>query len=86
MHTFKNRDDFKAYVERQGGKVAGSVSGKTAYLVSNDGESGSSKAKKAKELGVPVLSEDAFISQFGGPDGEPVTADEETQTSIESLL
>ena len=86
VHTFKNRDDFKAYVERQGGKVAGSVSGKTAYLVSNDGESGSSKAKKAKELGVPVLSEDAFISQFGGPDGEPVTADEETQTSIESLL
>lgn len=70
VHTFKNRDDFKAYVERQGGKVAGSVSGKTSYLVSNDGESGSSKTKKAKELGVPVLSEEAFISRFGGPDGE----------------
>ena len=85
VHTFKNRDDFKAYVEHQGGKVAGSVSGKTAYLVSNDGESGSSKAKKAKELGVPVLSEDAFISQFGGPDGESVTTEEEPQITMESL-
>ena len=87
VHTFKNRDDFKAYVERQGGKVAGSVSGKTSYLVSNDGESGSSKAKKAKELGVPVLSEEAFISQFGGPDGETNAAPaDDQQISLESLL
>ena len=87
VHTFKNRDDFKAYVERQGGKVAGSVSGKTAYLVSNDGESGSSKAKKAKELGVPVLSEDAFISQFGGPDGQTNAAPaDDRQINVESLL
>ena len=86
-HTFKNRDDFKAYVERQGGKVAGSVSGKTSYLVSNDGESGSSKAKKAKELGVPVLSEEAFISRFGGPDGETNAAPaNDQQISMESLL
>ena len=85
VHTFKNRDDFKAYVERQGGKVAGSVSGKTAYLVSNDGESGSSKAKKAKELGVPLLSEDAFISRFGGPDEKSVTTEEEPQITMESL-
>ena len=87
VHTFKNRDDFKAYVERQGGRVAGSVSGKTAYLVSNDGESGSSKAKKAKELGVPVLSEDAFISQFGGPDGETNAAPaDDRKINMESLL
>ena len=87
VHTFKNRDDFKAYVERQGGKVAGSVSGKTSYLVSNDGESGSSKAKKAKELGVPVLSEEAFISRFGGPDGETNAAPaNDQQISMESLL
>ena len=87
VHTFKNRDDFKAYVERQGGKVAGSVSGKTSYLVSNDGESGSSKAKKAKELGVPVLSEKAFISRFGGPDGETNAAPaDDQQISMESLL
>lgn len=87
VHTFKNRDDFKAYVERQGGKVAGSVSGKTSYLVSNDGESGSSKAKKAKELGVPVLPEEAFISRFGGPDGETNAAPaDDQQISMESLL
>lgn len=87
VHVFKNRDDFKAYVERQGGKVAGSVSGKTSYLVSNDGESGSSKAKKAKELGVPVLSEEAFISRFGGPDGETNAAPaNDQQISMESLL
>lgn len=87
VHTFKNRDDFKAYVERQGGKVAGSVSGKTSYLVSNDGESGSSKAKKAKDLGVPVLSEEAFISRFGGPDGETNAAPaNDQQISMESLL
>ena len=87
VHTFKNRDDFKAYVERQGGKVAGSVSGKTSYLVSNDGESGSSKAKKAKELGVPVLSEEAFISRFGRPDGETNAAPvDDRQISMESLL
>ena len=87
VHTFKNRDDFKAYVERQGGKVAGSVSGKTSYLVSNDGESGSSKAKKAKELGVPVLSEEAVISRFGGPDGETNAAPaDDQQISMESLL
>ena len=87
VHTFKNRDDFKAYVERQGGKVAGSVSGKTSYLVSTDGESGSSKAKKAKELGVSVLSEEAFISRFGGPDGETNAAPaDDQQISMESLL
>lgn len=87
VHTFKNRDDFKAYVERQGGKVAGSVSGKTSYLVSNDGESGSSKAKRAKELVVPVLSEEAFIFRFGGPDGETNAAPaNDQQISMESLL
>ena len=64
VHHFKNRDAFKAYVESQGGKVAGSVSGKTSYLVNNDVESNSSKSRKAKDLGVPILSEDAFVEQF----------------------
>lgn len=64
VHHFKNRDEFKAYVESQGGKVAGSVSGKTSYLVNNDVESNSSKNRKAKDLGVPILSEDAFVEQF----------------------
>lgn len=64
VHYFKNRDEFKGYVESQGGKVAGSVSGKTNYLVNNDVESNSSKNRKAKELGVPILSEDAFVEKF----------------------
>ena len=66
VHHFKNRDAFKAYVEAQGGKVAGSVSGKTSYLVNNDVESSSSKNKKAKDLGVPIISEDTFMEMFGG--------------------
>lgn len=66
VHHFKNRDEFKAYVEAEGGKVAGSVSGKTNYLVNNDVESTSSKNKKAKSLGVPIISEDTFIEMFGG--------------------
>lgn len=65
VHQFKNRDAFKAYVEAQGGKVAGSVSGKTNYLVNNDVESTSSKNKKAKDLGVPIISEDTFVEMFG---------------------
>ena len=55
-----------AYVESQGGKVAGSVPGKTSYLVNNDAESASSKNRKAKELGIPILTEDMFIQKFGG--------------------
>ena len=65
VHDFKNRDEFKAYVEANGGKVAGSVSGKTSYLVNNDSQSASSKNKKAKELNVPILTEDEFIEKFG---------------------
>ena len=57
VHDFANRSEFKAYVESQGGKVTGSVSKKTDYLVNNDTESTSSKNKKAKELGIPVLNE-----------------------------
>ncbi len=65
---FKNRDALKAYVEACGGKVAGSVSNKTSFLINNDPASGSSKNRKARELGVPILSEDEFIARFGFPD------------------
>lgn len=65
VHNFKNRNEFKAYVESQGGKVTGSVSKKTDYLVNNDTESTSSKNNKAKELGIPIISEDTFIEMFG---------------------
>ena len=82
-HDFKNRSAFKAYVEQQGGAVTGSVSGKTTYLVSNDGESNSSKTKKAKELGVPILSEEEFVSRFGGPESADSA---EVQIGIDTLL
>jgi len=65
VHIFKNRDEFKNYVEANGGKVAGSVSGKTAFLVNNDSESNSSKNKKAKDLGIPIITEDEFVDRFG---------------------
>ena len=62
---YKNRDEFKTSVEARGGKVAGSVSAKTTFLVNNDVESTSGKNQKAKELGIPIISEDEFISRFG---------------------
>ena len=65
VHNFKNRNELKAYIEARGGKVAGSVSGSTSFLINNDVTSTSGKNKKAKELGIPILSEDDFLSQFG---------------------
>lgn len=64
VHHFKNRNELKAYVEQQGGKVTGSVSKSTNYLVNNDVESTSSKNQKAKSLGIPIISEDEFINRF----------------------
>ena len=55
----------KAYIEAHGGKVTGSVSKSTNYLINNDVTSTSSKNTKAKSLGVPIISEDEFIAQFG---------------------
>ena len=65
VHSYKNRDEFKASVEARGGKVSGSVSAKTTALVNNDVESTSSKNQKAKALGVEILSEDSFIARYG---------------------
>lgn len=65
VHHYKNRDEFKAYVEAAGGKVTGSVTSKTNYLVNNDVNSASSKNRKAKELGIPIISEDEFLTKFG---------------------
>lgn len=65
VHDYKNRDEFKASVEARGGKVAGSVSAKTSFLVNNDITSTSGKNAKAKELNIPIISEDEFISRFG---------------------
>lgn len=65
LNHFKNRDELKALIEARGGKVAGSISGKTSYLINNDVNSSSSKNVSAKKLGVPIISEDAFIEMFG---------------------
>ena len=65
VHHYKNRNELKAYIESQGGKVAGSVSGSTNYLINNDITSTSGKNKKAKELGIEIISEDTFIERFG---------------------
>lgn len=65
VRHFANRDALKAYVAAQGGKVTGSVSAKTDFLINNDVASTSGKNRKAKELGVPVISEDEFIARFG---------------------
>ena len=61
MNQFENRNAMKEFIENRGGKVTGSVSKKTDYLINNDTESSSSKNKKAKELGIPILSEEDFL-------------------------
>lgn len=58
---FANRNEVKALIESLGGKVTGSVTGKTSYLINNDTMSNSSKNKKAKELGIPIISEEDFL-------------------------
>lgn len=65
VHHYKNREEFKAYVQRENGSVTGSVSKKTDYLVNNDVGSASSKNQKAKSLGIPIISEEEFLSMFG---------------------
>ncbi len=64
VYQYKNRNELKAYIESQGGKVTGSVSKSTNYLINNDINSSSSKNQKAKELNIPILSEEDFIAQF----------------------
>lgn len=64
VHHYKNRNELKAYIESQGGKVASAVSGSTSFLINNDVTSTSGKNKKAKELGIPIISEDDFIVQY----------------------
>lgn len=61
VYHFKNRNELQAKIESLGGKVVGSVSKNTNYLINNDTESSSSKNKKAKELGVPIISEENFL-------------------------
>lgn len=61
VEHFKNRGEIKAEIEKRGGKATGSVTSKTTYLINNDADSTSSKNRKAKELGIPILSEEEFL-------------------------
>lgn len=67
VHHFANRAEVKELIEKKGGKVTGSVTSKTDYLINNDVESTSSKNKKARELGIPILSEEAFLKMLEEP-------------------
>ena len=61
VEHFKNRDELKAVIEERGGKVTNSVTSKTNYLINNDNLSNSSKNKKAKELGIEIITEEQFL-------------------------
>ena len=71
VHHYKNRNELKAYIENQGGKVTGSVSKSTSFLINNDVESSSGKNKKAKELSIPIISEEEFIARFVQMEANP---------------
>ncbi len=64
LEKFENRDALKDIIEQRGGKVAGSVSAKTEALINNDVNSTSGKNKKAKELGIRIISEEDFLNEF----------------------
>lgn len=61
VEHFANRKELKEEIERRGGKVTGSVTSKTSFLINNDASSGSAKNKKARELGIPILTEQDFL-------------------------
>ncbi len=65
VEHFKNRKEVQEIIESRGGKVTGSVTAKTSYLINNDAASNSSKNKKARELGIPVITEEQFIEMLG---------------------
>lgn len=65
VEHFANRNEVKDVIEKRGGKVTGSVTSKTNYLINNDNMSNSSKNKKAKELGIPIITEEEFIAMLG---------------------
>lgn len=64
LQTYKNRDEIKSIIEAAGGKVTGSVSGKTSYLINNDTESTTAKNKTAQSLGIPIITEKEFKEKF----------------------
>ncbi|OUO29370.1 DNA ligase (NAD(+)) LigA [Lachnoclostridium sp. An298] len=66
VHHFANRAEVKEEIEKRGGKVTGSVTSKTNYLINNDVNSTSSKNRKARDLNVPIISEEEFLNMLNG--------------------
>ena len=64
LYKFDNRKELQDLIEKHGGKATGSVTAKTSILINNDIQSGSSKNKKAKELGVPIMTEEEFVAKY----------------------
>ena len=65
LKNYASRDDLKAYIEHEGGKLASSVSSKVNFLINNDNTSTTSKNQTAHELGIPIITEEEFINRFG---------------------
>lgn len=82
LNGFSNRKELQALIEDRGGKVAGSVSAKTSYLINNDNTSGSTKNKTAQKLGVPIITEAEFMSMFGTPGPAADTAGENAAEEV----
>ena len=65
VEHFQNRRQLQERIEAEGGKVTGSVSSKTDYLINNDAASNSTKNRTAKKLGIPILTEEEFLKMLG---------------------
>ena len=68
LNSFESRSQLKELIEKNGGKVTGSVTGKTSYLINNDSTSASSKNKTAVKLGIPIITEEEFLVIAGKED------------------
>ena len=82
VHHFQNRKELQAYIEARGGRVVGSVSASTSFLINNNVASNSGKNKKAKELGIEIISEDTFLSRFADAQESPETENSQEKTDF----
>lgn len=64
LKHFKNRNELQQAIEKNGGRVSSAISGKTTLLINNDINSNSSKNNSAKKLGIPIITEEEFLTQF----------------------
>ena len=86
LEHFKNQDALVAYIEGNAGSVTSNVSKNTDYLISNDISSTTSKSKKAKELGIPIINEATFLHMANGNAADALREQLTKESSIEALL